>query len=656
MKPFVLRNLFAAVRTASPPILAITLGCLGACAGMANAQDSPDSPRPNIVWISSEDHGQEMGCYGDVYAETPNVDALAKRGLLYKNVWSCFPVCAPARTTIISGIFPTRSGAEHMRSMVSLPPGTKLLPTLMREAGYYCSNRSKEDYNVEVSQPSWNDSSGKAHWRGRNEDEPFFSVFNSTLSHESAIRRVKDAPRHDPAKVTVPAYHPDDPVVRRDWAIYYDSVTASDAEAGKILKQLEDDGLAESTIVFYWGDHGSGMPRSKRWPCDSGLRVPLVVYVPEALKDSRPSDYQAGGSTDRLVSFIDFAPTVLSLAGVQAPAAMDGRAIMGKYEKSAPEYMFGFRGRMDERLDLVRSVTDGRYVYLRNFMPHLSQAQYVSYQFETPTTAIWKSLYDQGKLNAAQSIFWNVPKAVEEFYDLQSDPDEVVNLASDESQQDRLAHFRGVLMDHLLATRDVGFIPEGQRRTLAQDRSIMEIGSDDSVYPLNRVLAAASLSSQFDDSRDETMKQLASLAKDESATIRYWGCLGLLMRGAAAIEKNDELLLKVMASDASPEVQVVAAQSLATFGSNDQRQQAWQRLFELADWSQESVFTVTAATRAIDEVPAEAVDETRREEILSRLGGLKAKGQSPDERYTSYVGRLIQSAKERWQSAAAVSR
>ncbi|MBU6180762.1 MAG: sulfatase, partial [Verrucomicrobia bacterium] len=233
--------------------------------------------RPNFLWITSEDNGPHLGCYGDPNAVTPSLDGLAAKGMRFTRAWSNAPVCAPARTTVISGIYPPATGSEHMRSQTSLPAGMKLFPAYLREAGYYCTNNAKEDYNLVKGDDVWDESSGKAHWKNRAEGRPFFAVFNSTISHESQIRNaIPDGNRiHDPAKVRVPAYHPDTPEVRKDWAQYHDRITMMDAQLGERLRELEEAGLAEDTIVFYWGDHGSGMPRNKRWPYDSGLHVPL---------------------------------------------------------------------------------------------------------------------------------------------------------------------------------------------------------------------------------------------------------------------------------------------------------------------------------------------------------------------------------------------
>src|SRR5688572_20038778 len=359
--------------------------------------------KPNILWLTSEDHGPEMGCYGDANARTPNVDALAAKGMIFRRAWSNHPVCAPARTTIVAGMYGESTGAIHMRSMVAMPAGAKMYPELLREAGYYATNNQKEDYNLPKTPRTWDESSAQAHWRKRRAGQPFFAVFNSTKSHESQIRTRPHTAIADPAKMRVPAYHPDTPEVRQDWAQYYDKVSEADADAGARLKEIEEAGLADETIVFYYGDHGSGMPRSKRWPSDSGLHVPLVVYFPAKWKHLAPKEYQPGGKSDRMVSFVDLAPTVLSIAGVRPPSWMQGHAFAGPFQTEPQPYLYGARGRMDERFDGVRSITDGRYVYLRNFYPHVSQAQRVSYQFETPTTRVWRELFDQRKTNEAQS-------------------------------------------------------------------------------------------------------------------------------------------------------------------------------------------------------------------------------------------------------------
>ena len=500
--------------------------------------------QPNILWVTSEDHGPEMGCYGDKLARTPNVDALAAKGMIFKHAWSVAPVCAPARTAIISGMYPSSTGGLHMRSMVSMPAGTKMGPQYLREAGYYCSNNSKTDYNLREPGKVWDDSTNKAHWRNRSGGQPFFAIFNSTKSHESQIRTRPHTQITDPAKVRLPAYHPDTPEVREDWAQYYDKVSEADADAGLHLKEIADAGLAEDTIVFYYGDHGSGMPRSKRWPSNSGLHVPMVVYFPKKWEHLAPKEYKSGGVSDRLVSFVDLGPTVLSLAGVKPPESMQGNAFAGPYQSQPQPFIYGQRGRMDERMDGVRSVTDGRYVYLRNYFPNVSQAQRVAYQFDTPTTRVWNDLFLAGKTNEAQSIFWRVPKAVEELYDLHSDRDEVHNLAQSPEHRLILEKLRNAQREHILKIRDVCFLPEREIHTRSEGSTPYDIARDPAKYPLERIVAAAELSSRLDPA---DVKELISLLQDRDSAVRYWGALGLLMRGPTTVLSNKSILRAALA-------------------------------------------------------------------------------------------------------------
>ena len=587
--------------------------------------------RPNILWITSEDHGPHMGCYGDKFATTPNVDALAARGMIFRHAWSCAPVCAPARTTLISGLYGPSSGGEHMRSMVKLPAGFRMFPDLLREAGYYCSNNAKEDYNLAKPGKVWDDSSGKAHWKNRTAGQPFVAVFNALQSHESQIRTRPHTAVHDPAKVRVPAYHPDTPEVRQDWAQYYDKVSEGDAVAGKHLKDLADAGLADDTIVFYYADHGSGMPRSKRWPCNSGLQVPVVVHFPAKWKHLAPPEYKAGGASDRLISFVDFAPTVLSLAGVQPPAWMQGHAFAGKFITAPQPFIHGFRGRMDERTDCVRSMTDGRYVYLRNFMPHLSQGQHVDYQFETPTTRVWSDLYKSGKATEAQSIFWRTPKASEELYDLTTDPDEVKNLAASPQHQEVLAKFRAAQRDLAAKIRDVGLLPEGEIHSRSVGSAPYAVARDDTKFPFARIFATAELASNL---KPAALPQLRQSLADADSAVRYWAALGVLMRGKDAVATARADLQRAL-TDASPFVRIPAAQALGQFGEQADLDKALPVLLEQADWSKSGVFASIAALNALGALGPKAAP------ALAAIKALPENGPSPDARYNICVPRLL---------------
>ncbi len=602
------------------------------CATALTAMSRAEVGRPNILWISSEDHGPHMGCYGDAYAKTPNVDRLAARGMIYRHVWSCAPVCAPARTTIISGMYPPSTGGEHMRSLVAYPEGKKMFPQFLRETGYYCSNNSKEDYNLAKPGEVWDDSSKNAHWRNRASGQPFFAVFNSLKSHESQIRVRPHVAVHDPAGVRVPAYNPDTPEVRQDWAQYYDQVSEADADAGHLLADLEKEGLTEDTIVFYWADHGSGMPRSKRSLCDSGLQVPLVVYFPEKWRSLAPPDYRAGGSSDRLVSFVDFAPTMLSLAGIQPPDWMQGYAFAGKFIAPPQPFVFGFRGRMDERGDLSRAVTDGRYVYTRNYRPDMPWGQHIAYMFQTPTTRVWKALFDAGKLNDAQSAFWR-PKPPEEFFDLQTDPDEVHNLANSPEHAAIKARLRAAVQELAKKIHDVGFLPEGERLLRAKGTPLYDFGHDESRYPFERVFAAAELASSL---QEGALPELKKALADADSGVRYWAVLGLRMRGAAAVTTALPELRNAL-GDASPDVRIASAQALAQFGGTAEAPAALAELAKLAAWGPNTVFVSVAALSALDALDPAMV----RPVLAGALPGLSITGPLPDARYSPYVLALL---------------
>jgi uncharacterized sulfatase len=553
--------------------------------------------RPNILWITSEDNGPHLGCYGDAFATTPNLDRLATRGVIYRHAWSNGPVCAPARTAIISGMYPPSTGSEHMRSMVRLPAGMKMYPQFLREAGYYCTNNSKEDYNLEKPGRVWDDSSARAHWKNRAAGQPFFAVFNVTVTHESQIRARPHRAVHDAAKVRVPAYHPDTPEVRQDWAQYYDKMTEMDAIAGRHLQELTDAGLADDTIIFYYGDHGPGMPRSKRWPYNSGLHVPLIVVIPPKFQHLAPADYKLGGESKRLVSFVDLAPTLLSLAGIKSPEYMQGHAFLGEHAAPPQPHAFGFRGRMDERYDLVRSVHDGRYVYIRNYMPHLPYGQHVAYMFQTPTTRVWKQSYDAGKLGPPRTHFWE-PKPPEELYDLENDSDEVHNLASSDAHREVLERMRRAQRKLALRVRDVGFLPEDEIHSRSRGSTPYELGHDETRYPLERILDVAEQASL---GRPESLPVLLRALGDSDSAVRYWATMGILMRGRETVLRTrGELVVRL--HDDAPSVRIVAARALGQFGDDADAKRSRNVLVELASLDNNAPYVVWQSLNALDAV------------------------------------------------------
>jgi len=438
--------------------------------------------RPNILWISIEDTSPDLGCYGDDYARTPNLDRFAAEGVRFANAFSVAPVCAPSRSGIITGMYPTSIGSMHMRSKAVPPPYVKAFTEYLRAAGYYCTNNVKTDYNFEAPPSNrppdtvWDDSSARAHWRNRpDRQQPFFAVFNLTVTHEGQIRSspeqfakntaaLRPEDRHDPAKAKVPPYYPDTPIVRNDWARYYDLVTAMDVQFAGFLKQLEEDGLAGNTVVFFWADHGRGLSRAKRWVYDSGIHVPLIVRWPGKIPP--------GSVSDDLVSLLDLGPTVLSIAGVPIPSHMQGQAFLGDQRKAPREYIFAHRDRMDETYDMMRAVRDKRFKYIRNFFPGRPYAQYIAYMEEMPTMKEMRRVYKEHRdalspnydkaMTPAQLLFFRPEKPQEELYDVTIDLHEINNLADSPAHQIVLKRMRTALERWQKETVDLGLLPEDQ--------------------------------------------------------------------------------------------------------------------------------------------------------------------------------------------------
>ena len=448
------------LRWRTPALLLLT-------ALVANARVSPAADvRPNILWISIEDASADLGCYGDEYAHTPTIDQLAAEGTRFTNVYGVAAVCAVNRSGIITGMYPTTLGTQHMRCRAVPPPYVRCFPEYLRAAGYYCTNNVKTDYNFDNPVTAWDESSRQAHWRNRPEGKPFFSVINLTTTHESQVRlndqqfaartqALSGEERHDPAKAPVPAFYPDTPVVRRDIARYYDLVTAVDKQIAAILDDLAADGLADETIVFFWTDHGRGLPRYKRWLYDSGLHVPLIVRW--------PGELHAGTVNDELVSFIDLAPTVLSVAGVNIPEHMQGRAFLGGARSDPPKFIFAARDRMDEVYDLIRAVRDQRFKYIRNYEPYKPYAQRLTYMEHMPTMQDWRRLHAAGELSGPPALFFRPQKPIEELYDTDADPDEIHNLADDPEYANVLARVRAAHETWRRETNDLCLIPETVR-------------------------------------------------------------------------------------------------------------------------------------------------------------------------------------------------
>ena len=419
--------------------------------------------QPNVLWISAEDISPSLGCYGDSYAITPRLDQLASEGMRFTRCFTHAGVCAISRSGLITGMYPVAIGSQHMRSQIELPSNVKAFPEYLRAAGYWTTNRSKTDYNFAVPKKAWDENSPNSRdWRGRAAGQPFFSVINLVTTHESQIRGKFGETLHDPAKASLPPYIPDTPVTRRDWARYADLLTTLDQQVAAILDQLSEDGLANDTIVFFWGDHGQGLPRGKRWLYDSGTRTPLIIRWPGKLG--------VRSVCEDLVCFLDFAPTMLRLAGAEIPSHMHGRVLppvevvmtanSRQPSANSRQFIFGHRDRMDETYDLIRSARDTRFKYLRNYAPGRSYAQNITYMNQMPTMREWRRLNAEGKLTGAPALHFRETKPVEELFDTEVDPHEVVNLAERPEHAETLARMRAALERWQEEVGDSGLIPE----------------------------------------------------------------------------------------------------------------------------------------------------------------------------------------------------
>jgi len=567
-------------------------GASFATGGSANAAEG--GRRPNILWITCEDIAPHLGCYGDPEAITPNLDRLAAGGTRYNNAFSVAGVCAPSRSCLITSVYPSSLGTHHMRCSNQPPEHVKCFPEYLRNAGYYCTNNSKTDYNFAPPDTAWDECSKKAHWRNRPEpDQPFFAVFNLTMTHESRVgtlfkeddelgAMLTPEERHDPAKADLPPYYPDTPVTRTHWAHYYDLITILDKRAGEILEQLEEDGFADNTIVFFFSDHGVGLPRAKRWMYDSGLHVPFIVR--------QPGQDNPGSTTDRLVSFVDFAPTVLSLAGVLIPGHMQGQAFLGASEAPARTHIFAARDRMDERYDIIRATRDDHYKYIRNYEPYRPYDQYLTYPENFPVMQDLRRAHAAGELKGPELQFFRQRKPLEELFDIQADPHEIRNLAGEAEFAPVLDRMRGVMDDWLRDIRDLGLVPEIEldawrgvdTATLPKsdttyaplgvagvavfgrdlDTWIAGLNADD---PLERLRAAAAIAL----AGPVATPVLIQMLNDANPCVAYWGANGL-----GHMEAGDDAVKEALSSALERPnitVQLAAAEALLRlFGPNEE--------------------------------------------------------------------------------------
>jgi len=463
-------------------LLVLPLLFIAGCSTNEKAKDT--EPRlPNILWLVAEDLSPVIAPFGDSTIVTPHLSRLAEEGLRYTNVYSICGVCSPSRSALATGMYPTRIGSHHMQ-IGNIPPAMKSNPAIMnfirqympegldpyevvpppyvkmhseylRELGYYCSNNAKEDYQFAPSPFSWDESSSTAHWRNRGEDQPFFAVFNFMITHESRIwMKAQDSLWVDAdLDVPVPSYLPDTDISRRDIRRMYSNVLEMDHRVGELMQQLEADGELENTIIFWYTDHGGPLPRQKRLLYDSGLKVPMIIRF--------PNEKGAGNIDDQMISFIDFLPSILSLAGIDPPEYLDGRAFLGEYKATEDRhYIHAAADRFDEHADMIRAVRNERFKYMRNFNPQKGYYLPLSFREQMALMQEMLLMRDAGTLDEIESLWFRSSKPEEELFDCVNDPEELYNLAGDPQYADILSELRAECNRWMEDVDDKGFLDE----------------------------------------------------------------------------------------------------------------------------------------------------------------------------------------------------
>ena len=536
--------------------------------------------KPNILWVTIEDTSpQFIGCYGNKDAQTPVIDKLAREGVRFTNAFSTGTVCSPSRSCIITGVKTYKAGTGNHRSNYPIPEYIKGFPSYLQQAGYYTTNNSKTDYNVanagKFTKEAWNESSGKAGWENRKPGQPFFAVYNFNDSHQSRtmtesyswyLKNVIDAlPEKDrigDKEFEMPPFYNNSPEMRKHFARVYNSIKLTDNKIGELLVKLERDHLRDSTIIFFFGDHGEGIPRGKTNGINLGYRVPFVIWFPEMYKHLSPWG-TSGVVTDELIDFEDLAPTLISLAGGIVPGHLSGRKLIGKDRSEPTDHLVLSADRSDNGIDMVRSVTNGKYMYSRNFMPFMPEARYIRYMEIGEIKQQMRKDLAENKLNPLQKSLFEVRPA-EFLYDIENDTWETKNLAVEPAYKPILEKMRGQLKNEVLQARDVLFLPEYEIGLISETTTPYEFRLGDKNYPVAEIYKAASLSGfRGKDFAEQQIKLLSSANK----IVRYWAILGLRSQNQKDLQPFSKLIFKAM-NDSYPPVAVTAsAISYQEFGN-----------------------------------------------------------------------------------------
>ncbi len=556
--------------------------------------------RPNILWITIEDLTPMLGCYGDPVAHTPSIDQLADQGVRFTNAFATAAVCSPARSSIITGLHACTLGTQHLRSETEIHDSIQGFTSYLREIGYYCSNNGKEDYNFKLAD-AWDESSKTAHWRNRKGAQPFFSVFNFETTHQSKIFgsdsaylarfadfHTKITPT-DPRSVQLPPYSFDTPEIRKLWARYYDNVQIVDLQIQDLLNQLDEDNLREETIIFFFADHGTGMPRGKRALYDSGTRVPFIIWAPE--KYQKIYGLHPGTTQSRLISFVDLAPTILEMLELPTPEIIVGKSFLDLDHEVGS--VFATSDRVDEAFECTRSIRTARYRYVRNYYPHRPLIQPNHYSDQSEISKANQKIRQQNyRLTNAQQSMWQVKRPVEELYDVLVDPYEVNNLAGDPYYQKILLKLRQENNAMILRTNDSGFAPEAYMYAVSKEDAPYKVLQNREIFPLPEILEL--LDQLY--FTDVSSHEIENLLHHPHPLIKYWTLIWLEFED----RKYPHLIptLQEMIDGAPSLVSIAAAGLLAKI---DDRSGAIEHLLEIMQ--SKNPYLLLMATRAFELLP-----------------------------------------------------
>jgi arylsulfatase A-like enzyme len=543
--------------------------------------------RPNILWLTCEDNNVNwVGCYGNPHADTPNIDALAAEGFQYMHCYANAPVCAPSRSTWITGVHALSMGTHPMRSRYPIPHDRiSYYPDLLKKAGYYVGNARKTDYNIggRDDGDAWD--TNKADWKVLKQQQPFFMVINSTKSHESKAFGDVNNTTHSPDDVRLAKYHPDIPDIRKNYAHYHDQMKKMDADIGLALEQLERSGMAENTIVIHNSDHGGVIARSKRFLFNSGTHCPLIIRIPEKYKHLRPA--KPGSKVNRLVSFIDMTKTWLKICGAETPDYLQGKTFLGPDEE-ARDYHVSFRARMDERCDNVRAIRDGRFLYIRNYMPYAPWGQHLNYLWIMKATTAWEAHHRAGKTDAVTGRFFGT-KPMHELYDTSVDPDNVNNLVDDPKYAKDVARLNEALDAWQVKNFDSGLLPESEivKRSEDAGKTIYDLVRDPSLYDLKALQRASAKALSLD------AANLPGFYRDLShsdAGVRYWAIVGCFnLQKTARLDTN---FIRRSLSDECHHVRVMAAWILYRNGDKTAAQECWNDMLSNSSYASLKIFNI----------------------------------------------------------------